>query len=191
MSEHEKLLDEALITQFREVDTGEVNGQKKKESVETLQIMYNLKMAQVKANQDAEFRESEMALKEREMALKEAEQKAKELQAKNELVVKEREVEVKELQAEVEHECKAKELAIKERELAIRKSESLMKKIEIFGSIGLAGLGTALYQRNVNKIYDFETKTIKTVTAQRALRYAQNFEKLAVTGARMVFSRGR
>jgi hypothetical protein len=168
MSEHEKKLDEALMTQFSDVSDGS-DGQEKKQSVETLKTLYELKMAQEKANADLEFRESEMVLKEREMDLKEAEQEAKTKQAENEA------------------EIKTRELEIKERELAIKKSEALMKKIEVGCGIGLTALGTALYQRNVDKIYDFETKTIKVVSAQRALRYAQNFEKLAISGARIIF----
>lgn len=146
MSEHEKKLNEALMTQFNDVSVG-TDGQKKKESVETLKILYELRMAQDKANQDSELKESEMVLKE-------------------------------------------KELEIKKLELAIKKSESLMKKIEVGAGIGTGVVGTYLYQRNVNKIYDFETKTLKVVGAQRALRYAQNLEKLAIQGVRIaVFKR--
>ena len=182
MSEHEKKLNEALMTQFNDVSVG-TDGQKKKESVETLKILYELRMAQDKANQDSELKESEMVLKEKESELKEAEQKAR-------IEREERELTLKETQAEKETELKEKELEIKKLELAIKKSESLMKKIEVGAGIGTGVVGTYLYQRNVNKIYDFETKTLKVVGAQRALRYAQNLEKLAIQGVRIaVFKR--
>lgn len=175
MSEHEKLLDEALKTQFLDVDSG-TDGLKKKESVETLKILYELKMAQEKDNREAEFKESEMQLKEREMTLKEKESEA--------------ERELNESKARDELEIKKQELEIKKAELAIRKSESLMKKIEVGAGIGTGVIGMILYQKNVNKIYDFETKTIKTISAQRALRYVQNLEKLAIQGVRIsIFKR--
>lgn len=182
MSEHEKKLNEALMTQFKDLSVG-TDGQKKKESAETLDILYKLELAQEKQNAEIEFKESEMSLKEREMALKEAEQKAKEEKEKQEM-------QLKIDQAKEEAENKKQELAIKERELAIKKSESLMKKIEVGAGIGTGVVGTYLYQRNVNKIYDFETKTLKVVGAQRALRYVQNLEKLAIQGVRIaVFKR--
>lgn len=175
MSEHEKLLDEALKAQFTDVDIGS-DGQKKKESVETLKILYELKMAQEKDNREAEFKESEMQLKEREMTLKEKDSEA--------------ERELNESKAREELEIKKQELEIKKAELAIRKSESLMKKIEVGAGIGTGVGGMILYQKNVNKIYDFETKTIKTISAQRALRYVQNLEKLAIQGVRIsIFKR--
>lgn len=202
MSEHEKQLDEALITQFKDVSAGS-DGQKKKESVETLKILYDLRMAQDKANQDSEFRESEMALKERDMVLKETEQKARESKEEEdrklrsrELDLKEEELRIKELEAQTksnqadnELSIKEHELELKEMELAVRKAEVLNRRIELGLGATFTFGGMALYQGNVNKIYDFETKTLKTVVAQRALRFAQNFEKLAVTGARVTFSK--
>ena len=202
MGDKKELLKEALETQFKDVSEG-TDGQKKKESVETLQIMYNLALAQDKADQDSEFRESEMQLKEREMALKEAEQKAREEKDKEELKLKEAEVankaaevEIKRIEvqtksdqatSEATHKCR--ELDIKEREIAIRKSELLMKKIEMAAGISIPVLGTYLYQKNFNRIYKFETETIQTVSAQRALQHCRLMEKLAINGVKSIFRR--
>ena len=167
-------LKKALETQFEDVSSGG-DGQKKKESVETLEKLYKLAMEQDKADLDAEFRESEMSLKEREMNLKEAEQK------------------LKEKQQEAEAEVKKNELLIKERELAIKKNDALMKRIEVGCGIGatISGfIGMGLYQKNFNKIYRIETSdTYFVPIAQRALGYSKNLEKLAVQGVRMVFHR--
>lgn len=84
MNQREEL-EKALKAQFDDVSSGG-DGQRKKESVETLQILYNLKMAQDKADQEAEFKESEMVLKEEEAALErekfEEDQKQKEREDK-------------------------------------------------------------------------------------------------------------
>lgn len=174
MGDKKEDLKKALETQFKDVSEGS-DGQKKKESVETLEKLYKLAMDQDKADLDAEFRESEMELKEREMTLKENEQK------------------LKDKQAEAEIENKKKELEIKERELAIKKSESLMKKIEIGCGVGatVSGfIGMGLYQKNFNKIYKIETSdTYFVPLAQRALGYSKNLERLAVQGVRMIFHR--
>ena len=95
---HKEELKKAVMTQFTEVDTGEISGQKKKEAVETLDILYKLQMAQEKADQESELKESEMVLKEDqakwEKQKMETEQKIKELQA---------ELEVKKFEAEQEN----------------------------------------------------------------------------------------
>ncbi len=173
MAKKKELLDAALEAQFRDVDTG-TDGQKKKESVESLKILYELSMAQDKADTETEFKESEMQLKEREMALKEAEQKAKEKQLEDDA------------------ELKKTELAIKERELAIKKSDSLSRKIELglgFGGL-LSGLyGQHLYKKNFNTIYKLETETLYVPVAQRAAGYLKNIERLAIQGIGIVIKK--
>ena len=188
MGDKKEELKKALETQFEDVSEG-TDGQKKKESVETLQVLYNLALAQDKADLDAEFRESEMALKEREMSLKEAEQKARTEKERQEVLIKQNELELKEFQTDVEADHKARELEIKEREIAIRKSELLMKKIEIAAGIGTAGLGTYFYQKNFNRVYKFETETIQTVVAPKASQYMRLMEKTLVNGVKSVFRR--
>ena len=188
MGDKKKLLSEALETQFNDVSSG-TDGQKKKESVETLDVLYKLALAQDKADQDAEFRESEMALKEREMALKEAEQKARTEKERQEVLIKQNELELKEFQTDVEANHKARELEIKERELAIRKSELLMKKIEVAASIGIPVTGAVLYQKNFDKVYKFETETIQTVMAPKAAQYMRLMEKTLTNGVKSIFRR--
>ena len=195
MGDKREELKKALETQFKDVSEG-TDGQIKKTSVETLQIMYNLALAQDKADQDSEFRESEMNLKEREMALREAEQKAKEdrekeeiLMKKNELVIKERDIELREFQADEEAERKKQELYLKELELAVRKSELMMKKIEVAAAIALPIGGHIAYQRNFDKVYKFETETIQTVVAPKAAQYMKLMERTLTNGVRSIFRR--
>ncbi len=160
-----EMLETALKTQFEDVDTG-TDGQNKKQSVETLKILYELSMAQDKADEDSEFRESEMELKEREMALKERE-------------------------AEVAIELKKKELEIKDREFAIRKSENLMHGIEVGiagGSLISVFAGQKMYKDHFNKIYEIETtKPWFVPSATRALSYMKNMERFAIQGAKIIF----
>lgn len=152
---HREELDEALMAQFRDVSDGG-DGQKKKESVETLKILYDLKMAQEKADQEADFKESEMALKE-ETAKAEAElEKAK--------------FEAEQNQKEIDN--------------RIRKSEALMKKLETGAKIGTGIIGMALYQKNFKALVANEN-TIHVI-AQRPFMYLKGLERLAINGVRSI-----
>ena len=188
MGDKKEELKKALETQFKDVSDG-TDGQKKKESVETLKVLYDLALTQDKADLDAEYRESEMVLKEKEMALKEAEQKARLERERQELLIKQNELELKEFQTDIEVETKNREFEIKERELAIRKSELLMKKIEVAAGIGVPVGGAILYQKNFDRVYKFETETIQTVVAPKAAQYMRLMEKTLVNGVKSVFRR--
>lgn len=169
-----ELLDQALKTQFEDVSMGG-DGQKKKESVETLQILYNMSMAQDKADLDAEYRESEMVLKEQ--------------QAKDEEANKAFEREIKEREMALKESTAANEARIKELEMAIKKSENLMKKIEVgcgVAGVGLTAGGMYLSQKNFEHVYTVDTTTTFVPGSIRALNMT-NILKNAQQGIKIMF----
>ena len=165
---HKQELDNALLTQFKEVDTGEVNGQKKKEAVETLDVLYKLKMAQEKADQESELKESEMVLKE-------------EMQ-KFQIEKEKTELEIKKLQAELDEKKLNAEIEEKKQEAKRKKAETIMHGVESTFKWGFSGIGLAVYQKNFKSLVANEN-TIHVI-AQRPFMFLKDLGRLALLGVK-------
>ena len=160
MGTREENLAEALDKQFKALTKEGLSPADRKTEAEAYKILYDLSMAQDKAKEDTEFRESEMVLKETNSKLE---------QDKFELE-----------QSRFEEDQKKNE-----REAKLRKFDTALKGVSVVGGTATSIGGLCLYRKGFKELLFNDTSTINVI-AQRPFMYLKNLTSLAATGARLV-----